>query len=898
MSGPAGCALYRWLLHAYPREFRDDVGAEMEWVFAERLAAERSRGASAVARLWLRTLLDFGRNAPLEQIAAAHEVWRRRGTSPPTSRRHRMESFTQDLRYAWRALRERPGFTAVAVLTLALGVGGNTAIFSIVNAMLLRPLPFHSPERLVMAWVKTASRPQVAASYPEYEDWKAQSHSFEDMAVWRGQSVNLTGSGEPERLIGNFVTDNFFSLLGARAAIGRTFLPGETTPGRHKPVAVLSHAVWQRRFGGDPRIVGSSLTISGHSVTVVGVLSPEFAPGRAPSEGWFLSSEVFLPVPYFPNAKGLERGQSEMLVLGRLKPGITTDAAAAELTLIARRLEQQHPDTQAGRSVVLVRMHDQLVDDARATLFVLMGAMALVLLIACANVANLLLARTAQRQREMAVRSALGAGRVRLVRQLLTENLLLALMSGAAGLALGHWMLRGLMAVLPPGTGVPREVGIDGTVLAFALGLTALTALVFGLAPAAYASRPDLSQVLRDSARGVGGGQRTRMRDLLVVSEVAVSLILLIGAGLLLQSAVAMQRATPGFRTDRLLTLEFRLPAARYDTPDKIAGFLRTALQKLEAVPGLESVTLARAVPFSGNGGSDQLEVEGRPAPLPGQELTALSNIVSAGYFRTLGIPLLGGRDFDTRDGKDSPRVVVVNRFLAAQVWPGEDPLGKRLRVKGQDPWLTVVGVAGDTKHFSLTEAPRPQIYTTHEQDPRIFACVIAHTKGEPTTMVGAVRQAIWSVDRDQPMWKVLPMAELVERSRGPARATTMVVAVVALTALLLAAVGLYGVMSYLVAQRTQEIGIRMALGAHAAEVVRLVVGRGLRLTLFAVGLGLAGAAALSRLLATLLFGVQPLDVATFAAATLLLGVVSLLAAYLPARRAARLDPVVALAEK
>ena len=889
---------YRRLLLAYPRRFREEVGAEMAWVFRQRDAAVRARGRTAVARLWVRTLADLLRNAPAEHLSAAREDWRRRGTGPQrSSRRDPMDALLQDLHQAWRTLRERPGLSAVAVLTIALGVGGNTAVFSIVNAMLFRPLPFPDPDRVVLAWVKTPATSQSAASYPEFEDWKAQSRSFADLAVWRGQSVNLTGSGEPERLVGNFVTDNFFPLLGARAALGRTFLPGETTPGSKKPVAVLSDAVWKRRFGSDRAILGRSLTINGTPVTVVGILGPELSADRAPADGWFLGTEVYLPVPFFPNAKGLLRGQSEMLVVGRLRPGVTPREAETELTTIARRLEQQYPDTQAGRSAVVVRMHDQLVEDARPTLYVLMGAMVLVLLIACANVANLLLARTAQRQREMAVRAAMGAGRGRLVRQLLTENLLLAGLAAAAGLLLGQGMLSGLLAVLPPGTGVPGEVRIDGTVLAFALALTGVTALLFGLAPAAHASRPDLGRVLREASRGLGGGDRSRLRDLLVVSEVAVSLVLLIGAGLLLQSALALQRTTPGFGTDRLLTLEFRLPAARYDTPDKIAPFLRNALARLQAVPGIESVALARAVPFSGNGGVEPLEVEGQAPPPSGQEPGAQTNIVSPGYFQTLSIPLFAGRDFDSRDHRDAPAAAIVNSTLAAKFWPGEDPLGKRLRVKGAPRWLTVVGVAGDTRHRSLTEPPRPQLYATHEQDPRIFACVIARTAGEPRALAGAVRQAIWSVDPDQPMWKVVPLAELVERSRGPARATTLVVGVVALVALLLVAVGLYGVMSYLVAQRTQEIGIRMALGARAGEVVRLVVGRGLRLTLVAVGVGILGAAALSRALVSLLVGVKPLDLSTFLAATAILTVVSLLATYLPARRAARLDPVEALAE-
>jgi putative ABC transport system permease protein len=663
-------------------------------------------------------------------------------------------------------------------------------------------------------------------------------------------------------------------------------------------VAVISHGLWTRRFGADPGIVGRTLVLNGQPRTVVGVLGPEFEGGRAPFDGWFMGTEVWLPVADFPNANGLARGQTELLVAARLRPGTTVAAAQADLALVARRLEQAYPDTHAHRSVTIVPLHEQLVAGVRPALLLLLGAVGLVLLIASANVANLLLARASSRQRELALRSALGAGRRRLVAQLLTESMVLALAAGALGAVIGSFALRGLVALVPADAGLPATLGIDRTVLAFTAGLSLMTGVMFGLVPALQASRPDLVAGLREGGRSVGGAARRRFRDGLVVAEIALSLVLLVGAGLLLRSMLALQGADPGFRTDRLLTMEFRLPTARYAQPAQIAAFFRAILERMRAVPGVESVALVRAVPFSGNGGSSPYEIEGSaPAP-PGREPRTQTNIVSPGYFRTMGIPILQGRDIEERDTAEATPVAVVSATFARTAWPGQAPLGKRLRFKGVERWLTVVGVAGDVKHGSFVDAPAPQAYTPHEQDPRIFACVVARTAGDPMTAAASLRQAIWSVDPQQPVWKVRSMEALLAGARGPARALSILIALFAAVALLLAAVGIYGVMAYLVAQRTREIGIRMALGASARSVVGMVVGRGLALTLIATLLGIAGAAALTRTLATLLFGVGPLDPATFVAAAVVLGGVALLACYLPARRAARVDPVVALAEE
>ncbi|PYQ08863.1 MAG: permease [Acidobacteria bacterium] len=807
-----------------------------------------------------------------------------------------MDTLLQDLRYSVRTLIERPGFAVVAALTIALGVGGTTAMFGVVDAVLLRPLPYADPDRLVMLWTRTPGGPQAAASWPEFVDWREQNHSFADMAVWRGQSVNLTGGAEPERVVGAFVSDRFFPLLGARPVLGRTFTPEETDPATARPVAVLGHGLWQRRFGSDPGILGRSLVLNGQSHTVVGVLGPEFDGGNAPASGWFMGCDVFLPISYFPNKKGIARGETEILVLGRLRPGVDVSQARLDMAVVARRLEQAYPDTHAGRGVEIVPLHEQIVGSFKPALLVLLGAGGLVLLIACANVASLLLARASRRRRELAVRAALGAGRTRLLRQLLTESAVLALLGGALGLLVGHWTLALLTSLAPAGV-LPTALTLDGRVMAFALVLTAATGLCFGLVPALQASRPDLDGVLKEAGRGGSGVAGHRFRDALVVAEVTLSLVLLVGAGLLVRSAVALQRAELGFRPDHVLTAEFRLPPAKYPEPHAIAAFFRHTLEQLRAVPGIESAALVRAVPFSGNGGSTTYQVEGQPEPPKGREPIAQLNIVSPDYFRTMGIRQIQGRDFDEHDTADMPSVAVVNDTMARQLWPGMDPIGRRLRLRDAG-WVTVVGVVGDVRHSSPSEPPPPQIYTTHEQDARIFACVVVRTAGDPMAMAAPMRAALWSVDKDQPVWKVRAMEQLVTGSRGTARAMSLLVGVFAAVALALAGVGIYGVMAYAVSQRTREIGIRMALGAASGRVLRLVVGRALALTSFAIVLGAIGARALARLLGTLLFGVGPADPATFVAAAAALATVGALAAYLPARRAARIDPVRALAEE
>jgi putative ABC transport system permease protein len=795
-----------------------------------------------------------------------------------------------DVRHATRRLARTPGFTLGALAVLGIGLAANTAIFSVLNAVLLRPLPFAEADRLVMVWAHS-ERGDHSASYPEFQDWREQSRSFAELAVWRGQSINLSGPGEPERLGGSFVSASFFPALGVGAALGRTFRPEETEPQTAAPVAMITHGLWQRRFGGDPAVIGRTLVLNGAGHTVVGVLPPEFAPGRAPFDSWFMSSEVFVPAAYFPNKNGLERGQSEMLVVGRLKPGVSVETAQTDLAVVAKRLEQAYPDTQAGRGVRVVPLHKQVAGPLEAPLWVLQGGVVLVLLVACANVAHLLLARVAGRRRDLAIRAALGAGRRRLVRQLLIEAGVLTGLAALVGLLLAAWSIRGIEALIPPNV-VPGELRLDFRVLAFTFALSALTTLAFGLLPALQASRPEVMGLLRDGARGTA---RARFRGALVVSEVSLSLVLLVGAGLLLRSAIALQRADPGFRPQRLLTMQFRLPPSKYAEPAQIAAFFRESLRRVQETPGVESAALARAIPFSGNGAQDAYRVEGQPEAPAGREPTTQTNIVSPEYFETLGIPLLRGRSFSQDDQPKTPPVIVVSATLARQAWPGADPLGRRLWLKGTDRWYTVVGVVGDAKHFQLSDALTAQAYTTHEQDPRIFANFAVRTAGEPQDLAAAVRQAIWSVDKDQPVWAVRSMEELLTRSRGPARALGVLVGLFALVALVLAVVGTYGVISYLAGQRTHEIGVRMALGARERDVLRLVMRQALRWAALGVGLGALCALGATRALDSLLFGVGTADPVTFLSVSLLLPAVLLLASLAPAWRAARLDPCRAL---
>ncbi len=799
-----------------------------------------------------------------------------------------METFWQDVKYGIRMLRQKPAFTLVAVLTLALGIGANTAIFSVVNAVLFHTLPFPNSEQIVMAYARTSDQLRDFVSYPDFQDWRRQSKSFSVMGGWVAQSVNWTGTEQPTRVIGAFVSADFLPMLGVQPAQGRGFRPGDTEPGAADNVVLLAHSFWQNQLGADPAVLGKPFTFNGEVFTVAGVLPQEF------HFAWG-DADVWLPLHKYPNFT-LDRLKNSSAVFGRLKPGVRLEQAQAEMDTIASRLAQQYPASNAGRGILLARFQDEVVDDMKPMLFVLLGAVGLVLLIACANVANLLLVRATVRQKEFALRAALGAGRVRIAQQLLTETILLWLMGGALGLLVGRWGMDALAAVrpgeLPPGI----FVTMDGSVLAFAVGVTALTGILFGLAPALHFSRPDVNEALKEGGRTIGAsGGHGRLRAALMVVQVAVALLLLVGSGLLLKSFARVLHVNPGFEKEKLLTMEYRVPRNKYPEPRQQWAFHHEVVERVRALPGVRSAAVVMALPFSGNGGSTNFVLLDRPAPEAGKEPRAQMNRAHPETFRTLGIPLLRGRGVTEQDHAQAPPVVVINQHMARQYWPQEDPLGKQVKFLPGGEIASIVGVVGDIKQYSLEDQSIAQIWTVYAQNPHIFATLAVRTAGDPMAMADVVRSAVWSVDKDQPVWKVRTMESLLDRAVGQRRFVLQLLGAYSVVALLLAAIGIYGVIAYSFSMRTHEIGIRLALGAQAGDVLGLVLCQGLRLTLIGVAAGLLAALGLTRWMETMLFGVKATDPLTYSGVGVLLTAVSLIACWLPARRATKVDPMVAL---
>jgi putative ABC transport system permease protein len=804
-----------------------------------------------------------------------------------------LQTLWQDVRFGARTLVKNPGFTAVAVIALALGVGANSAIFSVVNTVLLRPLPYKDPGRLVMVWEKgnTDEFPINSTSAANFIDWRDQNQVFEGVTVMGRASFNLTGVGEPVRVDGRRVSANLFRLLGVEPQLGRAFLPEEDDPGAIR-VVILSHGLWQRRFGSDPGIIGNPVTMNGRSYTVVGVMSPQF---QFPSR----EDELWVPIAFGPK-EATNRGNHSYEVLGRLKQGVSLEQAQAELNTITARLKQQYPDVVKTDASVVVSLHEQMVGDIKPALLVLLGAVGFVLLVACANVANLLLARAAVRRKEIALRTALGAGRLRLVRQFLTESVLLAALGGAAGLLLSFWGVNLLKSFIPENISEVKSISVDARVLVFTLVVSLLTGLIFGLVPAAHATKLDLNEMLkeggRDSSSGRGGN---RVRGLLVIAEVAVSLILLIGAGLLINSFLRLRNLDPGFRADNLLTMSVVLPQQKYPDHARRSAFFSELTSRVGALPGVRSAAVTNWIPLTMQGDTFGISVEGRPDPGPDKRPDVITRVISPGYFDTMGIRLTRGRQFDERlDKVDTTPVAVVSETMARRLWPGEDPLGKRIQPGSADPdgWIEVVGVVNDVRQLDLTSEPRLQMYLPYVQFqwfvPRRL---VVKTDVEPASLAAAVRKAVWELDKDQPVSDVRTMEEVLSGSIARQRFSTLLLGIFAALALALAAVGIYGVMSYAVAQRTREIGIRMALGAQAGSVLRLMIGQGLKLASAGVVLGLAGALLLTRLMSSMLFGVSATDPLTLVTISLVLVGVALLASYIPARRAARVDPLVAL---
>ena len=798
-----------------------------------------------------------------------------------------------DLRYAARLQRKNPAFTIIAIIALALGIGANTAIFSVVNTVLLRPLPYKDPERLVMVWEDATKQgyPRDTPAAANFVDWRDQSQNFEGMAAIADESFNLTGSGDPERLEGRRVSATMFPLLGVEPQIGRVFTAAEDQPGAQR-VVVLSYPLWQRRFGGDPGIIGQSLTLNGESYVVVGVMPARFQFPSSDDQAW-------VPIALTQQDAG-NRNRHYLQVLGRLKPGVSLTQAQSEMSTIAARLQQQYPQSNAELGAVVQPLQEHLVGDIKPALLVLLGAVGLVLLIACANVANLLLARAAVRQKEIAVRVALGAKRSRLIRQFLTESVLLSTLGGLVGLAIAYGGLILLKAFIPENISQAREISIDVKVLAFTFLVSVATGLIFGLAPAIQAARFNQIDTLKEGGRDAAtGGSGQRLRGLLVTAEVAISLVLLIGAGLLINSFLRLRNVDPGFRTDNLLTMKIVLPEPKYEEMARRSAFYTELVNRVQSLAGVRSAAVTSNLPLYRQGNSISIGIEGQPAPPPGQERIVVTRIISPGYLDTMSIPVLRGRGLTEQDTETTPNVVVVSETMARRYWPGEDAVGKRIavgRIRKPEDWVQVVGVAKDVRQFELNAEPKPQMYLTYRQmgffDSRDL---VVKTDVDPASMAATVRKAVWEIDKDQPVSNIQTMDQILAESIARQRFSMLVLAIFAAVALVLAGVGIYGVMSYSVAQRTHEIGIRMALGAQTGAVLKLAVGYGMKLVIAGIAIGLIAAFALTRVMSTLLFGVTATDPTTFALISLLLIAVAVLASYVPARRATRVNPIIAL---
>jgi putative ABC transport system permease protein len=815
-----------------------------------------------------------------------------------------METLIKDIRYGIRGLLKRPGFTAVAIITLALGIGANTAIFSVVNAVVLRPLPYAEPERLMTLWETMPGSDQRSVAPGNFVDWRTQNKTFLDLAATFYANFNLTSDGEPDRIDGATITSNFMSVLGASAQLGRTFQPDDDEH-QDRSLVLISDGLWRRRFGADQNVVGRTITIDETSHTIVGVMGRGFQfPER--SELWVLGrNRGAVPTSLISQAPKNdwihERDAHFIRVIGRLKPGVTLSQAQSDIAGIANRLEQEFPQTNGGLGSSIVPLHTQVVGEVRGVLFILLGAVGFVLLIACTNVANLMLARATQRDREIAIRTAVGASRLRLVRQLLTESLLLSLVGGLAGLLVSLWAV-GLFIKLSPGD-IPRlnEASVDLRLLGFTLLVSLLTGVGFGLLPAFQATRTNLNTALKEGGtKSSEGRQRRGARNILVVTEIALAQVLLVGAALLAISYVRVTQINPGFNPDRVLTAKIAPSAKKYPDSRSRSTFYATVLEHLQTLPGVESAGMVMSLPLTGSSMNRGFRVEGRPAPKADENVTMDFQIVSPGYFSTLEIPVKHGRGLTDTDTGTSERVIVINSAMARQYWPNEDPVGKRLAIgeSAKDTsWRTIVGVVADNRHASLSEMPVPTAFISYRQDleswPRMGFVIKAKT--DAASLTSAVKKELAAIDRSQPVYAVEPMEKLLQTSVAQRRFIMLLLGSLSAIALALAMVGVYGVISFSVSGRTQEIGIRMALGARAADVLRMVLGQAMRVTLVGIVIGLGAALALTRLLSSLLFEVSPTDLRTFSIVAALLGAVALFACYIPARRATKVDPLVAL---
>jgi putative ABC transport system permease protein len=814
-------------------------------------------------------------------------------------RSHMIADLWQDLRFGARMFLAKPGFTLIVVLTLALGIGANTTIFSVINSLLFKPIPFADPSRLVMVWQNQINRPDAwnIVSAPNYLDWQKQNTVFSDMALFdsAGKGYNLSGDGEPEQVSGVRVSPSFFDVLGVKPRLGRTFLAEEEMPGKHQ-VVVLSDGLWRSRYAADSTLVGKPILLDGESYTVIGIMPPDF-------EFQFASSprKLWVPIVYTEGDK--ERGSNSFYCLARLKPGVTIEQAKAEMDAIGRGLAEQYPESNNGNSATAVPIGDFGMENQRSTLFTLLAVAGFVLLIACVNVANLLMARGATRQREFAIRSALGASRARTIRQLMTESLLLAIAGGISGTLLAVWVSNLLLTVLPNNLRVVpfrslTGITIDYKVLAFTWGVTCLTGILFGLAPAIIYSKRNVSESLQEGSRG-SSGKTARLRQSLVILEVALALIVLTGAGLMIESMKRLINVDPGFNPHNLLTMDISLPQENlYYSPPLHPQFAHELQQQVGSIPGVLSVSAVSHPPINGGMASRGFVIEGRPDPGRDNAPGAKYTLICPNYFQTMGIRLISGREFTEEDGEKAPGVIVINEAMAKRYWQDEDPLGKRIKIGRFDtdaPWLTIVGIAQDVRQGGLDRQPRAEFFRPYNQAAWPFMTIVVRTAGDTAAFIKPVKEAMLRVEPSRAVSGIGTMDEVIYNSLGARRFPMLLLMGFSFVALALAAVGIAGVVSFSVSQRTREIGIRMALGARKGDVVRLVLNRHMGAAVVGIGLGLLGSYALTKFLAELLFEVKPMDAGVLASVTIVLVSVAFLACYLPARRATKVDPMTAL---
>ena len=805
-----------------------------------------------------------------------------------------MNSIIKDIRFALRGLLKHRTFTAIAVVTLALGIGGSTSIFTVVNAALLRGLPYRSPDRLYHVWEKTPQEKfsKREFSYPDYEDYQ-KNNVFDGLAAYAGGGALLSGFGETENIGAPRVNADFFKVLGVEPILGRTFQSGEDLPGARR-LTVLTYGLWQRRFGGDPNVIGRGVTVNGEGYEIIGVLPASF-------QFALRNNDLFLP--YQPtDAQRTRRFMHGTNLIGRLKPGLSSTDAEANLKVIGSRIEQEYNQSHAGTYPYVVPLQEEIVGNVRPVLLVLLAAVGFVLLIACANVASLLLTRSLARQKEVAIRSALGASRWRVMRQLLTESILLSLVGGVAGLFIAYWGVPALVAVIPQQQLIAmpflRELHLDSGILAFSFGLSLLTGVVFGLAPALQSSRLDLNEVLKEGGRNASATASHRLRSAMVVTEIALAVVLLVGAGLMMKSLFRLLQTNVGFNPENVMTMSVVLPPAKYTDPNQQMIFNDQLRERVQSLPGVTGAGTVNILPLN-SGNTTRFYVDGDPVPEPGKETEANSRIVSDDYFKTLGVPLIAGRAFDAREAAtNAPPVVIIGKTIADRMFPGRDPVGKRLRYASvQAPPIEIVGVVGDVKITGLDEAVKPVLYYSFRQSPSTFANLVARTNSDPNALASSIRNEIRNLEPEAAILNMRTMEDMM--SQTPAsfmrRFPALLISIFAGVALLLASIGIYGVVSYSVSQQTHYIGVRMALGAKPSDILKMVLRQGLVLALLGLGIGVLAALGLMRLLQTMLFEVSTTDVGTFGIVTSVLFVVALLACFLPARRATKVDPLVAL---